>query len=308
VIPPEAEIIESERGVDQPGGLPPMPAVTELPDALYVELLLIHDAQLMRQFNNDTNAAATAGAVLANQVATIYSSTLWGAGKSITVVLAGQRFWTVDPPAAGLPPIGPKLSFSNTLDGVHNWVLSQRSDLGGYDAMMLLSGRDFEETIVGMAYFRGICEQTAACPGLNWAYNKCWVGGPCCIRYSHGIVKYNTAGLNPANTLAHELGHLLGFYHDGEDDATACDPKGSLMAATLKSTTSLESFSPCSIKYNHRPYECLANVPAKTLVNPPVASPSVLTSSPSGLSSGNIEQIPALLISQFALVALLFNI
>ncbi|XP_058790944.1 A disintegrin and metalloproteinase with thrombospondin motifs like [Phymastichus coffea] len=93
---------------------------------------------------------------------------------------------------------------------------------------------------------RDICSLKTTNYCKSSALGKAFTGKACSKRKNTAILEDN-GGYAGIITATHEIGHLLGLPHDGEDDAIACSMKdGYIMAsAKFRSVNSL-CWSPCS--------------------------------------------------------------
>ena len=120
------------------------------------------------------------------------------------------------------------------LDEVTDWATSVQN--AGVDVLSVLSGHNFDGGTIGLAYTGGAC--------TDYATNVNEVNPANSLRYS-------------AATVAHEIGHNLGFLHDGDEDN--CPDTGLIMAA--KAGYELETeWSTCTVaKYSavYSQFACL---------------------------------------------------
>lgn len=200
-------------------------------DPLFVELLVINDFALFQEFGAETEEQA---AVIFNLVAGMYD-TLAETDHPVHLVLRAQyTITTVEEQNGGVLPLGP---LGTEVDS-GAYLTAFRTAMNGIpvarDASILLSGREFTDGVLGLAY----------------------VGGACDSVYGAGVVS-QAAGSDAldAVTMAHELGHLLGMCHDPpasrSGDTCAAAPSGCsgfVMSSTadVGATEQPDAFSPCS--------------------------------------------------------------
>lgn len=111
------------------------------------------------------------------------------------------------------------------------------------DNAQLITGQNFKGSLVGLAGIGVICSLTS-----------------CAINYDHT----NNAKVS-ANTIAHELGHNLGFYHN--NDACKC-PKTPCVMNAIAPHSQVQSFTDCTSKKYQQledggEYPCLFDYPDK---------------------------------------------
>lgn len=110
------------------------------------------------------------------------------------------------------------------LDGVNAWVSDNLAALPQFDQMTVLSGYDFFGSTVGLANVEGACDPD----------------------YSAVVVEGIGNDPSIAQTLAHELGHSLGMWHDG--DSNICPSSGFVMTAIYDPDGPFATqFSDCSL-------------------------------------------------------------
>ena len=233
----------------------------------YVEVLAINDYPFCTSAGSAGSAAATTAAIL-NIVTTMFreptgSSTSWTAGVELQVVLVGQHSFTNADPweslvistANAATIASGDVDSSSLLDKFNSWVeaAEQTGAVPPHDNHVLLSGRDFEENTLGLAFLNTICGgQRSGSVNMVGSYTNAQV----------------------AATVAHEMGHNFGLTHDGLSDKNQCPSSGKIMAAEGSGDAS--EFSSCSLAemeatlsstwYDAR--QCLENTPSTVYGDP----------------------------------------
>lgn len=111
--------------------------------------------------------------------------------------------------------------------------------IAAHDNHVLLSGRDFEANVAGLASVGCMCQSATANGGE-------FLSGSVNMATYDGIVGAAAA------TVAHEMGHNFGMSHDGPQHTAEsshsgqCPETGKIMASVVSSTSPATSFSPCS--------------------------------------------------------------
>lgn len=230
------------------------------------ELLLFCDNAMVQQFEGDTDE-------LLEYLLHFWHAVNW---KFLTISL--QRKWPhidlkireigVFRDASAQPFIeenrirsGSRLfSLYDAMDSLQRWLVKYETVLPLHDAAFLQTGNDAcrmtsqtrrfkdsrytsdedEEEIdgcvagtAGVAYVRGAC--------LSAPYFRK-------LAYNFGIGEASTS-FNGVIIAAHEVGHLLGAYHDGEAEARTCaSNSGYIMSYSREDAYKFSRFSPCSIQ------------------------------------------------------------
>jgi hypothetical protein len=108
----------------------------------------------------------------------------------------------------------------------------------------LLSGKDFDDNTVGLAWVGSVCDTQG---------------------FGSGINQMTLGAAGNSAVLAHEIGH--NFNSDHDSDGNACPASGFIMAAILKLDSPATSFSSCSLatftQYLSQPRACLDTPPAQ---------------------------------------------
>ncbi|KAK3864746.1 hypothetical protein Pcinc_029603 [Petrolisthes cinctipes] len=194
----------------------------------YVELVLVADRNFYLRHGNHTRSRCRA---IINIVNAIYRS------LDIVVMLNGLQIWKKKNKMEVFSD-----SYKN-LENLKNYreTLKTVRPEWNNDNTILLSGLDFNGTILGLSIVAGMCDE----------------------RFSVGVVQDigEEVGL-VAMVVAHELGHSLGFYHDEEVKGCRCNTHTCVMAGFRRSKYRPDiSWSSCSKNKNLSHYQCLKNIP-----------------------------------------------
>jgi len=216
-------------------------------DHLIVELTVVNDYR-RATFLNMNGGLGFAGAPemdsvsIVNEAAARYLTSFSALDPTVVVVLVGQyTFLYGDPYTPAAYSSNPsEVSVDSLLPLFHAWVNSC-NNITACDNHHLLSGYDFQSTVLGYAGVSTMCQSLSG--GIDQTI-------------------MDDANFNGA-VLAHEMGHNFGMQHDSVGNA--CPVSGYVMNAQV--STPPTNFSDCSITYwrnfiNNYPTTCLDNEPA----------------------------------------------
>jgi Reprolysin (M12B) family zinc metalloprotease/IPT/TIG domain len=170
-------------------------------------------------FNKHGAASATSIAAILNSVDGFYEAELGVAMHLRTIVVyttPSDPFSSDSNPNSLLP------EFSNWRkvndDTPSEWLY-------GTDLTHLITARDLDSNIIGIAYIGGLCDST----------------------YGVGVDQdFSTSPTMMALLLSHEMGHNFGAYHDNQQGSPCASTPGTFIMNPSISASLQQQFSPCS--------------------------------------------------------------
>eukprot|EP00057_Strongylocentrotus_purpuratus_P018218 XP_011672692.1 PREDICTED: A disintegrin and metalloproteinase with thrombospondin motifs 17-like [Strongylocentrotus purpuratus] len=198
----------------------PPPVSGELLTPRAVELMLVLHHDLSRYHGGDTINYITN---ISNQAADLWSD-IPNLGVNITVRVTKTVFLKDDTNSLPIESDANQLlrHFCNDWQNENKYW-----HRGEFDAMILITREDVHlnnnYNATGLAYMHGACDEGYQC-----------------------VVVQDTSPMGTAITLAHELGHLLGMYHDGQFNG--CIDRTNLMSGYTVSGAQSVRWSTCSTK------------------------------------------------------------
>lgn len=191
--------------------------LTEDPDI--VEVLIVRDRSW---FSREQQGGVMSDPVLAVQAAALVYDRANFVRRILPVVVG-----VVDAPDSN--PWGDPTfrgGFANPngyLDDFNAWLYASRNQLPRHDHASLLTGLEFTDSTIGLANLDSACDQ----------------------EYQGALVWGEGVAASVGQTFAHELGHTLGMWHDGEVDN--CAPNNFVMTAVYDTDGPFPTrFSTCS--------------------------------------------------------------
>eukprot|EP00971_Amphidinium_carterae_P299819 5956943-Amphidinium_carterae.1 len=141
--------------------------LTVIPDRKYVEVLVVNDHRRYTAFGGPSGVQAMAQhtADILSMVNAFYHTPITDAEfpYEIVVVLVGQHtFIDEDPWESSVKLVGAETDFQDLLNRFLTWGFQQQAagNVIAHDNRVLLSGRNFLSSVVGLAGLSAMCKQT----------------------------------------------------------------------------------------------------------------------------------------------------
>ncbi|XP_069618539.1 zinc metalloproteinase-disintegrin-like berythractivase [Ranitomeya imitator] len=206
----------------------------------YIELFLVADLSMYNKYGRNIDNVKMHLFGVVNYMNKVYKTI------NIFVALIGIEIWD------STNQINVVSDYSVLLQRFQEWRIQNLLPRRPHDNAQFITNVDFDGSIIGLATVSGMC-------GAN----------------SAGVIQdHNTNAASVGSTVAHEMGHNLGMYHDDLNSCT-CGAPACVMTPILSYPPPL-AFSSCSTSdmrsfiYTYFP-DCLLNIPQTSQVlTPPV--------------------------------------
>ncbi|XP_039608387.1 disintegrin and metalloproteinase domain-containing protein 15 isoform X3 [Polypterus senegalus] len=208
-----------------------------LSETKYIELALVVDNSLFQRYNSSMKTVKNRMMDLANQVDYFFRP------LNVRIAVVGIEIWSIKNEIA--IDKNPNKTLNRFLDWRRQILLPRLQ----HDNAQLITAGTFEGATLGTTFQSSMCSRDHS-GGIN--------------------VDHLVSVLGISSTIAHNLGHNLGFNHDSKERKCRCDIEPRLGGCIMEPLTGFlpgQTFSNCSIQdlstsLQHGGGMCLFNVPA----------------------------------------------